>query len=93
MVDVAKIRDFFENDYIVIRNVDRLIAEKAGDIVRTHPIKPPDAIHIATALSSKCECLHTYDKKLLHLDGKVGWPTLSIKLPSHPDGKPDPTLF
>ena len=91
--DAAKIRDFFENDFVTIRNVDRLIAERAGEFVREHNLKPPDAIHAATALSFKCDCLHTYDKKLLRLDGKIGWPTLSIKAPSHPDGKPDPTLF
>ncbi len=91
--DAVRIREFFENDFVTIRNVDRLIAEQAGDIVRQHNIKPPDAIHAATALSSKCGCLHTYDKKLLRFDGQIGWPALSIKPPSHPDGKSCPTLF
>lgn len=32
--DAILIRDFFENDYINIRNVDRTIAEEAASIVR-----------------------------------------------------------
>jgi len=91
--DAAVIRNFFENDFIAIRNVDRLIAERAGDIVHQYGIKPPDAIHVATALSSRCSCLQTYDKPLLRFDGQIGWPPLSIKLPSHPEGKSGPTLF
>lgn len=92
-MDAAKIRDFFENDYLAIRNVDRHIGEMAAEFVRLHNVKPPDAIHLATALNSKCACLHTYDKKLFRLDGKIGWPALSIKPPSHPDGHSGPMLF
>ena len=91
--DIAAIWRFFENDYIAIHNVDRHIAEKAADLVRHYNIKPLDAIHVATALSSRCCCLQTYDKQLLRLDGKVGWPALSIKPPSHPEGKSGSTLF
>jgi len=90
--DVAKIRQFFENDYLAVKNVDRLIAEQAGDIVRQHGIKPPDAIHVATALSSKCACLETYDERLRRLDKKVGWPLLRISLPRDPDEKSYPLL-
>jgi predicted nucleic acid-binding protein len=91
--DAAMIRCFFENDFIAVRNVDRLIAERAGEFVRKHTIKPPDAIHLATAAFSKCSCLQTYDRPLLRLDGQIGWPALSIKTPSHPEGKSGPTLF
>ena len=90
--DVAKIRQFFENDYLAIKNVDRLIAEEAGDIVRQQGIKPPDAIHVATALSSKCVCLETYDERLHRLDNRVGWPPLRINLPRNPDEKAYPLL-
>jgi predicted nucleic acid-binding protein len=90
--DVAEIRHFFENDYLAIKNVDRLIAEQAGDIVRRHGLKPPDAIHVATALSSKCDRLETYDKLILRLDKKVGWPILPISLPRDLDEESYPLL-
>ncbi|MGA2033073.1 MAG: type II toxin-antitoxin system VapC family toxin [Thermoguttaceae bacterium] len=83
-----RIQEFFENDYIEIRAVDRLTAEYAAEISRTHGLKPPDAIHVATAIHHKCDCLQTYDGqqgcrgKLLALNGKIGWPALSIQLPS-----------
>ncbi len=81
------IQDFFENDYIEIRTVDRLTAEYAANISRKHGLKPADAIHVATAILHKCDCLQTYDgvqgchSKLLALDGQIGWPTLAIKPP------------
>ena len=89
-----RIKKFFENDYIEIRAMDRRTAELAADISRTHGIKPGDAVHVATAILSKCSCLQTYDgeqgesRKLLAFNGKVGSPPLAIEVPhvrSHPD--------
>ena len=34
-------------------------------------LKPPDAIHLATALVHGASELHTYDRKLLNLSGKI----------------------
>lgn len=79
--DDDKIRDFFENDFIKFRNVDRRTAEEAAKLSRAHGIKPPDAIHVATAIMTKCETLHTYDDKLLVFDGKAGVPRLAIGNP------------
>ena len=84
------IREFFENPYIQVRSVDRLIAEHAREISRQYGLQPSDAIHIATALRYKCSCLQTYDgeqgnpKKMLAFDGKIGTPGLKIELPKLP---------
>lgn len=84
-----KIREFFENDYIKVREVDRRTAEDAQAISRKFGLKPPDAIHVATALRWKCRSLQTYDgekgeaKKLLAFDGLIGVPALKIELPSY----------
>ncbi|MCH8042323.1 MAG: PIN domain-containing protein [Planctomycetes bacterium] len=89
-----KLRKFFENDYIEIRAMDRRTAELAADISRTHRIKPPDAVHVATAILSQCSCLQTYDgdkgeaRKLLAFNAKIGSPPLTIEVPqvrSNPD--------
>jgi hypothetical protein len=34
-------------------------------------LKPPDAAHLATALISNVDEMHTFDTKLLSLDGKL----------------------
>jgi predicted nucleic acid-binding protein len=52
-----RVTEFFENPYISVRNVDRFVAEAARPIVRKHGIKPPDAIHVATAILSKADVL------------------------------------
>jgi predicted nucleic acid-binding protein len=83
-----KIREFFENDYIKVRALDRTTAEQAAEISRSFGLKPLDAVHVATAIAMKCSCLQTYDgeggdpKKLLAFDGKIGVPALAIQLPA-----------
>jgi predicted nucleic acid-binding protein len=65
---------FFENEYVAVRNVDRVVAEAARAIIRGHNIKPSDAVHVATALQAKVQVLHTYDDKLLQLDKQINYP-------------------
>lgn len=81
------IREFFENDYIHVRAVDRRIAESAASISRIHRLKPPDAIHVATAIRWGVYSLQTYDgeggkpRKLLSYNGLIGNPSLRIEVP------------
>ena len=50
------------------------IAELAGRIRESflpkHKLKSMDALFIATAISQKCDVLHTYDDQLLRLSGR-----------------------
>jgi predicted nucleic acid-binding protein len=78
------VMDFFENDYISIRNVDRFVAEKARPIARKCGVKPPDAIQIATAILMEVEVMHTFDGKLLGLSGLVEVEELKIEEPPEP---------
>ncbi len=74
---------FFQNEFIVLRNVDRFIAEYARELIWTYPaLKPKDSIHVATALFSAVESLDTYDDGLLALDGSLGDPPLRIGEPN-----------
>jgi predicted nucleic acid-binding protein len=74
------VADFFENDFISLRNVDRFVAERARPLVREFNLKPADAIQVATALLMKVDVMHTYDEKhLLKLNGKIDG--LRIELP------------
>jgi predicted nucleic acid-binding protein len=84
-----KIIDFFENEYIVVINLDRKVAEQARSISRQHGVKPKDAVHVATATVGKVEMLETWDDGLTRLDGKIGDPPLVIR---HPKWEGQPPL-
>lgn len=93
--DADKIKAFFENDFISVRQLDRETAELAADISRQYGLKPPDAIHVATAIKHKCQVLNTYDGrnkkkkgKLLKYDGQIGVPPLKIQEPQQRSAPP-----
>lgn len=73
------IKAFFENDYIKMRTVDRVIAEAARDLCWAHPIHPRDAIHIATARDTQCDVFETTDNRLLKQASQIA--DLQIRLP------------
>lgn len=70
----AQVDAYFQQPFIRLVQVDRAIALRARDLLRAHSKlkKSPDAIHLATALASNCDELHTFDgKNLLPLNGSV----------------------
>lgn len=80
-----KIRDFFKQEYIVIVQVTRLIAEEARSLIWRFPaLRPKDALHAATALYGGVEDLDTFDKDFLPLDGHLGAHRLRIRQPHMP---------
>jgi predicted nucleic acid-binding protein len=91
-----KLKDFFENDYIVIVQLNRYLGEMARSFIQAgHAgLKPLDAVHLASAVISNVDELNTFDIALLALDGKItksdGSP-LEICKPSM--GGPPPPLF
>jgi predicted nucleic acid-binding protein len=72
-IDDQRIRDFFDNDYILLVNVDKHLGEFARRLMLAgHPgLKPPDAIHLATACVANVDEFHTFDDTLLALDGVI----------------------
>lgn len=63
-----KIAAYLDRDFIVWVEVDRLIAQKARQLSRAFGMKPPDAVHVATALRAGCDQFLTWDGKL-HKNG------------------------
>lgn len=90
MESEQKIRDFFENPFIIVREVDRAVAERARDLIWSHGLKGPDAVHLATALRLRLTVMDTFDGDLIKLNGKLGNPALRIGPPSIPH---TPDLF
>lgn len=94
------IRDWFDNPYIIRRNVHPGISEAAAQIGRVHKLKrAADAIVIATAAYEGVDTVHTFDghkdtdngnklrkSGLLKLDGKVGTPPINIVVPDPTSG-------
>jgi predicted nucleic acid-binding protein len=64
---------FFENDYILPMNLDWLVGGHARQLMTSGPagLKPLDAVHVASAILGLASELHTFDDKLLKLDGKI----------------------
>jgi predicted nucleic acid-binding protein len=85
------IRQFFDRSFIEVQNVTRRIGESARQLLWSHEhLKYKDAIHVATALVSNVDALHTYDNDLLRLDGQYGAPRLTIVQPPAPQPSPPP---
>jgi predicted nucleic acid-binding protein len=86
-----RIADFFQNEYIILRNVDRFIALAAQRLVWEHNLAPKDSIHVATAIRWKVPVLDTFDDGLIALSGKLAFdesnpssPLLQITAPHQP---------
>jgi predicted nucleic acid-binding protein len=81
-----KIKAFFRHRWIVVREVDRFIAEAAQELLWNKNVKPKDAIHLATALRQDVafDQFDTYDGDLIKLSGTLGDPPLTIGRPNLP---------
>jgi predicted nucleic acid-binding protein len=68
-----RIADFFENDYILITAVDTVVGHRARKLMASGyaGLRPPDAVHVATALILNVDEMHTFDDALLALNGKL----------------------
>ena len=88
--NAKKVEAFFRHSWIVVREVDRFIAEAARDLVWDKNVKPKDAIHLATALRRDVtfDQFDTFDKDLIRLSGTLGEPPLTIGRPNLPSKLP-----
>lgn len=93
-VDGDDLSDFFRNEYILVVAADRHVGTLARKFMQSGyaGLRPPDAIHLATAVVANAQALHTFDKKLLALDGKIEMPSGGVLKICKPFGPP-PDLF
>ncbi|SRR6266851_587433 len=80
-----KITAFFEQPYVVVRQLDRRTAEFARRLIWDHNVGYKDAVHLATALVAKVRNFDTWDAALVNLSGKLGEPPMTIGYPDVPE--------
>jgi predicted nucleic acid-binding protein len=81
-----KLRLFFQHEYIVLRAVDRFIAEQARELIWKYGVKPKDSIHLATAIRWRIPTIDSFDDTDMgSLDGKLGDPAIRIGHPHEPE--------
>jgi len=56
-----RILTYFENQFIMLVDVDRRIGLHANELCRRYELKPFDGIHLASALRANCDVLLTWD--------------------------------
>lgn len=83
----GRIKKFFQHEYIVVRNVDRFIAEHARELIWRHGLKPKDSIHAATAAKFSVDYLDTFDvADFSKLKGVAGFESVKIGEPGKQAG-------
>src|SRR5437868_13769431 len=72
-IDDQRVPNFFDNDYILLVNVDKQLGDFARQLMLAGHggLKPLDAIHLATACIANVDAFHTFDDRLLALDGRI----------------------
>lgn len=80
------------NVWLRVAVVDQRVAVKAREISRLYHLKPPDAIHVATAILYGASRIFTYDKDMLELtipSMRISHPeTIQPRLPFPPSVEP-----
>ena len=76
--DRLRVETFFQNRYIVVRNITRRIAESSRALVWDHGIAPRDSLHVATALDARLNLLNTFDERLIRKGQRLS--TLGLKI-------------
>ena len=78
------IREFFSREYIIPISIDDPVSAIARDLVRKYrslKLRPPDAIHLATAILWRIPVLETTDPDLLRLNQMEGNPPITVRKP------------
>lgn len=89
---VDNLPTFFDKSYILLVPVDKTVGVKAQGMQTSGiaGLKPPDAIHLASAHRAKVDEMHSYDSDLLNLDEKItGQNGQPIRICKPGDDKPE----
>lgn len=93
---IDNLASFFERSYILIVPVDLAIGRRAQSMKTSGivTLKPADTIHLASAQRAKVSELHSFDGKILNLDGQIlGAGGAPLKICKPTKGSPLGPLF
>jgi hypothetical protein len=61
-----KLLEFFEHDFVFVRDLDTTLATSATDLMYDYNwVDPMDAAHLAAAIDLQCQMFYTYDGELI----------------------------
>jgi predicted nucleic acid-binding protein len=81
------IDDYFQHEFITWVELDMLVARDARRLARQHGLKPPDAVHLASAIKGGADQLLRWDDKFRLKDGHYEGVTVCEP---HLVGRPEP---
>lgn len=93
---VDNLPNFFDRSYILLIPVDKSIGSRAQRMQTSGLVnlKPPDAIHLASAHRASVLEMHSFDKKVLNFDGRIaGADGKPIRICKPTEGRPIGPLF
>ncbi len=92
----TNLSSFFDHKYILLVNVDKQVAMKAQSLLLAGiaGLKPPDAIHLASALVTNSHVFHTFDDKLLSMNAQFDrMDGVALKITRPTEEEPVPELL
>lgn len=79
------VRDIFKHEWIIVRQLDRMSAGYARELIWQYGFQPKDSVHVATAVLARVPFLDTFDADLIAKSGEIGTPPLTIGRPALPE--------
>lgn len=68
---LARYRAFFALPEVVRFGLDRGVFEHAAELRARHGWKTPDALHVAAAISARCDAFLTFDQRLVAVGPRI----------------------
>jgi len=80
---------FFEYDFLTLTDIDRRTGEQAHRLCVKYGFRPPDAVHLASALRAGCDTLWAWDDAFVGRSQMVqaDYPGIVIREPEIVDGQ------
>ncbi len=78
----STIREFFKHEWIIVRQLDRVTAEDARELVWKYGFSATDSVHVASAVRAHLNQMDTFDDGLIRRSGEIG--SLVISRPNLP---------
>jgi predicted nucleic acid-binding protein len=69
--EIGTVRSLFTYPFIRIVQIEQAIANQASQIALEKNMRPGDALHVASAISRKCDCIQRWDRDYTRSDDLI----------------------